>query len=239
MRFSRTHHWGFWRTAGLGALILAVFVLIQVLVVFVFGDAILGEQPGITGEELATNGFVLAVATCATGVLCTLLILLVVQFRQGIGIRDYLGLRLLPWRSVLAWLGIGIVVVIAIDVTMLFAEQEIVPEVWINMYRTAGNLPLFWFALVIAAPLFEEFLFRGFLFSGWLDTRLRATGTILLTSAIWTLIHIQYDIVQLLVIFAYGIVLGLARYRTASLITPLVMHGAINLLALLQVTLLV
>ena len=101
------------------------------------------------------------------------------------------------------------------------------------------NLPLFWIALVIAAPLFEEFLFRGFLFSGWLNTRLRATGTILLTSALWTLIHVQYDVVQLLVVFVYGIVLGLARYRTGSLIAPLVIHGAINMIALLQVTLLV
>ena len=64
MRFSRTHHWGFWGTAGLGALNLAVSALIQVLVFFVFAEAILGEQPGVTVEELATNGHLMAVATC-------------------------------------------------------------------------------------------------------------------------------------------------------------------------------
>ena len=187
MRFSRAHPGGFWNTTGLGALVLAVFVLIQVLVFSVFAEAILGEQPGVTVEEL----------------------------------------------------GIGIAVAIATDGIMLLVGREIVPEFMTNIYRTATNLPLFWIALVIAAPLFEEFLFRGFLFSGWLNTRLRATGTILLTSALWTLIHVQYDVVQLLVVFVYGIVLGLARYRTGSLIAPLVIHGAINMIALLQVTLLV
>ena len=239
MRFSRAHPGGFWNTTGLGALVLAVFALIQVLVFFVFAEAILGEQPGVTVEELATNGHLMAVATCATGVVCTLLILLLTGIRRGIGVRDYLGLRLLPLRSVLAWLGIGIAVAIATDGIMLLVGRAIVPEFMTNIYRTATNLPLFWIALVIAAPLFEEFLFRGFLFSGWLNTRLRATGTILLTSALWTLIHVQYDVVQLLVVFVYGIVLGLARYRTGSLIAPLVIHGAINMIALLQVTLLV
>ena len=239
MSFSRAQPRGFWGTAGLGALVLAVFSLIQILVFFVFTEAILGESPGVPVEELVNNGHLLAVSTCATGVLCPLLILLLARIRQGIGVRDYLGLRLLPWRSVLAWLGFGIAVAIATDGIMLFFGREIVPEFMINVYRTATNLSLLWIALVIAAPLFEEFLFRGFLFAGWLNTRLRATGTILLTSALWTLIHLQYDVVQLLVVFVYGIVLGLARYRTGSLIAPLVIHGAINLIALVQVTVLV
>lgn len=239
MKFSRAHPGGFWGTTGLGALVLAVFSLIQILVFFVFPEAILGEQSGASLAELVTNGQLLAVSTCVTGVLCPLLILLLARVRQGIGVREYLGLLLLSWRTVLAWLGIGIAVVAATDGIMLILGREIVPEFMIDIYSTATNLPLFWIALVIAAPLFEEFLFRGFLFGGWLNTRLRVTGTILLTSALWTLIHVQYDVVQLLVVFIFGIVLGLARHRTGSLIAPLVIHGAINLVALLQVTLLV
>ena len=224
---------------GLGALVLAVSVLIQYLIVFAFGEAILGARSGVTVEGLANNGHLLAVATCATGVLCPLLILLLAQVRQGIGVREYLGLRALPWRSLFDWVGIGIVVALATDGIMLVLEREIIPQFMIDIHGTAENLPLFWIALIVGAPLFEEFLFRGFLFRGWLDTRLRATGTILLTSALWTLIHVQYDAIQLLVVFVYGIVLGLARYRTGSLIAPLVIHGVINLLALIQVTLVV
>ena len=92
----------------------------------------------------------------------------------------------------LLWLGIAIAVVVAIDAILMLAGRDTIPEFMIKGYRSAVYVPLFWFALVIAAPIFEEFLFRGFLFRGWMDSRLRATGTILLTSAIWCLIHIQY-----------------------------------------------
>lgn len=194
--------------------------------------------PEELASHLESNGQLWALATCVTGVTCTLLILLLARIRKSIGVRNYLGLRVLPWRLVMTSLAIGIVVVAAIDGIMLLAGQEVIPEVWINAYQTANSLLLLWIALIIAAPLFEEFLFRGFLFSGWLNTKLKATGTILLTSALWTLVHVQYDLVHLLAIFVYGIVLGLARYRTRSLIAPLVIHGAINLAALVQVTLL-
>ena len=43
----------------------------------------------------------------------------------------------------------------------------------------------------------------------------------------------------MLVVFVYGIVLGLSRHRTGSLVTPLAIHGVINLAATLQVALLV
>ena len=235
--------WGLWTTAGLGALVLATFILIHGLVSSAFAVALVARQPTMAPEAIAgyleNNGQLWAIATCATGVLCTSLILLLARLRRTIGVREYLGLRVLPWRSLLIWLGIGIVVIGAIDAVMLLAGQEIVSEFWIGAYRTAAPLPLFWIALVFAAPVFEEFLFRGFLFSGWLNTRLGEAGTILLTSVLWTLIHAEYEIVQLLVLFAYGIVLGLARCRTGSLIAPLVIHGTINLVAAVQLALLV
>lgn len=235
--------WGPWITAGLGAFVLAIFILTQGLVSYAFATVVVAGQPSMGPEAIAeyleNNGQLWAIVTCATGVLCTSLILLLARLRRSIGVREYLGLRVLPWRSLLIWLGIGMVVIAAIDGAMLLAGQEIVSEFWISAYRTAAPLPLFWIALVIAAPVFEEFLFRGFLFSGWLNTRLGEAGTIFLTSVLWTLIHAEYEVVQLLVLFLYGIVLGLARSRTESLIAPLVIHGTINLVATVQLALLV
>lgn len=233
--------WGFWGTTGLGALVFAIFLLVQGLIFYAFAQALQDGQSGIPMEELIlqleSNGQAVALSTCATGILCTALILLLARVRRGIGVREYLGLQALPWRTLLAWLGIGIAVALASDLIMLLTGREVVREFMIEIYRTATNLPLLWIALVVAAPLFEEFLFRGFLFRGWLNTRLGATGTILLTSALWTAIHLQYDMVDLSVVFVYGILLGLARYRTGSLIAPLVIHGAINLAAIVQVML--
>ena len=231
--------WGFWGTAGFAALTLVLFYLTQGLVAVGF---LIHEPPDIDPEQLATylegNGLFISIAVCVAGVVCTLTVLLLARLRRGISVREYLALRMPAGRSLLLWLGIAVAVVVAIDAILMLAGRDTVPEFMIKGYRSAVYLPLFWFTLVIAAPVSEEFLFRGFLFRGWMDSRLRATGTILLTSAIWCLIHIQYGFVELLVVFAYGIVLGFSRYRTGSLVTPLVIHGVINLGATLQVALL-
>ena len=228
--------WGLWGTAGFAALIVVLFYLIQAVVVAI--GFLIQEPPDMDPEQLENNGLLLSVATCATGVVCTLTILLLARMRRGISVRDYLALQMPAGRSLLLWLGIAVAVVVAIEAIQVLAGRDTVPEFMIKGYRSAVYVPLFWLALVIAAPVFEEFLFRGFLFRGWMDSWLRATGTILLTSAIWCLIHIQYGFVDLLIVFAYGIVLGLSRYRTGSLVTPLVIHGVINFLATLQVALL-
>ncbi len=227
--------WGPWGTAGFAVLILLLFFLGQA--VTAVGFLVVGP-PDMDPEQLENNGLFLSVATCATGVVCTLTILLLARIRRGISVRDYLALRMPGGRSLLLWLGIAVAVVVAIEAIQVLAGRDTVPEFMIKGYRSAVYVPLFWLALVIAAPVFEEFLFRGFLFRGWMDSWLRATGTILLTSAIWCLIHSQYGFIDLLIVFAYGIVLGLSRYRTGSLVTPLVIHGVINFLATLQVALL-
>ena len=182
--------WGFWATAGLAALILALFYLIQTVIAIGF---LVQEPPDIDPEQLENNGLFLSVATCATGVVCTLAVLLLARLRRGISIGEYLALRMTAGRSLLLWLGIAIAVVVATDAILMLAGRDTVPEFMVKVYRSAVYLPLFWFALVIAAPVFEEFLFRGFLFRGWMDSRLGAIGTILLTSVIWCLIHIQYS----------------------------------------------
>ena len=56
------------------------------------------------------------------------------------------------------------------------------------------------------------------------------TGTILLTSLLWASSHAQYDFYEIGLVFVFGIVLGVARYRTRSLIVPIAMHGAMNLI---------
>ena len=136
------------------------------------------------------------------------------------------------------WLGIAVAVVFATDAIRVLAGRDVVPEFLVEAYRSAVYPPLLWLALVIAAPVFEETLFRGFLFRGWMETRLRETGTILLTSAVWCLLHFHYDVAELLSVLALGIVLGFSRSRTGSLVAPVVIHALVNLLAITQVALL-
>lgn len=105
----------------------------------------------------------------------------------------------------------------------------------LEVYGTAGNaLPLLWLALIVAAPFSEEFLFRGFLFTGLKESRLGAYGTILITSLIWASIHAQYDLYGITTIFVAGIFLGFARLKTNSIWLCVLLHGLMNLIATLQ-----
>ena len=58
-------------------------------------------------------------------------------------------------------------------------------------------------------------------------------GAVLLTSALWAVIHIQYEVVYLIDIFVIGVVFAYARLRTNSLFIPMIMHSLINLWATL------
>ena len=169
--------WGFWGTAGLGLVVALAFLLIQGFVSGFFAASIMQAQPDIAQEDLMKqlegNGLAIAVATCATGVLCTALVLLLARIRRGISVREYLALRFPPLRSLLVWLGVGLGVAAASEGLLLLLGEESVPEFMISAYQTAVYLPLFWVALVVAAPLFEEIFFRGFLFQGWSQSKLR------------------------------------------------------------------
>jgi CAAX protease family protein len=92
-----------------------------------------------------------------------------------------------------------------------------------------GFLPLLWLSNVIAAPVAEEILFRGFIYRGLLHTRLRSFGAVLLTAAAFAAIHQQYDAVGVAAIFVLGLVLGWLRQRTGSTIVPMFVHAIQNL----------
>jgi membrane protease YdiL (CAAX protease family) len=46
--------------------------------------------------------------------------------------------------------------------------------------------------------------------------------------------HVQYDAFGITLVFALGLLLGVARARTGSLVVPLLMHSAANLVATIE-----
>ena len=86
-------------------------------------------------------------------------------------------------------------------------------------------------AVCLFGPIVEELLFRGVLFA-WLRERLPIAAVILLTSVGWALLHWSYSWAVIGVIAVDGVILGLARWRTASVYPPIVMHMLYNLYAI-------
>ena len=86
-------------------------------------------------------------------------------------------------------------------------------------------------SVIIIAPIAEEFLFRGFLYSQLKRTKLGPWGAITLSSLLWTVIHFQYEILILLVLFVFGIFLGYLRMAYNSLSLPIILHAINNAFA--------
>lgn len=95
-----------------------------------------------------------------------------------------------------------------------------------------ANEPLFFLAVLpsvaIGAPLAEELIFRGQLFTALSASRLGVSGAILLTSAVWALLHFTEPWLSIGLIFVMGFVLGFLMYRFGSIWVVMVCHGAWN-----------
>ena len=100
--------------------------------------------------------------------------------------------------------------------------------------RADGALWLLVLAFCVAAPMWEEFFARGFLYRGWSESFLRVPGAIVLSSLVWTALHLQYDWFFFAEMFSIGVLLGYIRYRSNSTWLTVVLHGLNNLAATIQ-----
>jgi membrane protease YdiL (CAAX protease family) len=234
--------WGPWATAGLGLAVIAVFLIIQVLVVVVYAIITAFSQPGLTSPAeflnilLARLGLLTALATCISAVICLGLIILFIRARKGASIAEYLGLKRISGKKILVILAIMLGFMILSGALGALLGKP--PHKWyLDMYNTSVWPAFLGIAIVIFAPVFEETLFRGFLFEGFRQSRIGAIGAIGLTALGWALLHIQYGFYDMGTIFALGIVLGIVRVKTDSLWSPLIMHAFNNLVAMVLVAL--
>lgn len=85
------------------------------------------------------------------------------------------------------------------------------------------------FSSVILAPIFEEIVFRGFLFQG-LRAKLGNLPAGVISTVLFTLVHVQYDIWGCLSVAAMGVGAAYLTLRTGSLNTAIIFHALINFL---------
>jgi membrane protease YdiL (CAAX protease family) len=89
-----------------------------------------------------------------------------------------------------------------------------------------GRDELAWLALltICAAPIFEEFIFRGLIFGG-LRRSLGLGASVLASAAIFAIVHPAVSVIP---VFALGIGAALVYERTRFLLGPMVVHGVYN-----------
>ena len=106
-----------------------------------------------------------------------------------------------------------------------------------DFFEYSKAVPVWMISIVfiIGAPIAEELLFRGYLYSQLKNTKLGINGTIFLTSLLWTVLHAQYDIDILFSLFFLGLVLGYVRYKYNSVYLAIAIHAIHNIQATIYI----
>lgn len=212
------------------ALILGAYLVIQVAATIV-AIAMLDLDPA------ARMGDLIALGVIFSAVPCTLLVLLTLGLARDVDLKSWLALVPVRATTLVVWMALAFVLLQLADLATVELGRSPVPPIMDSIIETTRYTTLLWVALVIAAPVFEEVLFRGFMYQGLRRTRMGAGGTIAVTTLLWTSLHVsQYDLFFLVLIALIGILLGIARERTGSLYVPLAIHALNNLLSMMQMS---
>lgn len=229
--------WGLTGTLFWGLAIGVVYVYAQIFGMSLYVGMKRGiEEPNdfeqlLEGYEF--DGIALSYGLFAAAIVCIPLVVGVVKLKRQSNLVSYLGLETVGVRTFGYWCLALFVLGLAFDLLLWLIGRPIVPDFSIDIYRSAEGSWILWLAIVLMAPLVEEVFFRGFLFRGFALSILGPAGAIVLTALTWALFHLQYDHLQMGFIFLVGILLGMARYKTGSILLTSGLHGLMNLGAML------
>ena len=230
--------WGFTGTLVWTTVIALSFILIQIAVMIIFiqfeyADAAPAEIEKIM-KDIQNNGLFLSIATIATFIGCSSIIMGIVKLKKGSNIKHYLGLNLVNLTTARYWFIIFIGLMFISELLTFSLGKPLVPEFVTTLYSSTDSLFLLWIAIVIAAPIFEELFFRGFIITGLSSTIMGPIGAIALSSIAWAAIHIQYDLYLITTIFVFGLVLGYVRLKTNSVLLTIGLHSFMNLASMIE-----
>lgn len=239
---NKSPYWGFFGTLGLGVIAFIIYGLVQAAIIIgsVFSDGTLSLESFAsdpvelekTLNNIIFNGDLLGLTGIPSTLIGVGIILLFIILRETLSVKQYLDLRLpqQPVKTFLKWIGAMVVIFILIEVGTRFFGHE-PPEFMSRIYNSADNKILLWITVAVAAPIFEEFLFRGFLLEGLRHSFVGTTGAVLLTSGVFAIIHQQYGWFEIASIFVIGVIFAVAKLRSNSLYVPIAMHMFMNLSA--------
>ena len=235
-----------WSTVGWAVLAFCAWLAAEALVLVVFLARWFARNPGvpIDVDKVAHDGYVVSIAAIASmAVQCAVVVLAIRRARQPVA--EYLGLVRRPHpREIVFCLATVVALLVASDLLSWSIGHDLVPPFMVKVYDAARDagvpaLLLLLVAVALAAPIGEEIMFRGFLFRGWAASPLGVTGTIVVTSAIWAAIHVQYDWYGVVQVFILGLVFGWVRARSGSILLTMMMHAVCNVAATVETAVIV
>ena len=227
--------WNGWLTIAWASLVVIVSQMLIGSAVVEYHARALGIKPDV--DNLAPFADALMQGVALGGLVGILMIVGIVRLKKDSQIKAYLPFAPVPLLDILKWLAIATAVTVGsglIFQSLGFEESSEMSGVMNNVH----SLPMMYLAVVLAAPIFEELLCRGFVISGLERLSLPDAGAIAvaLSSFLWAMLHVQYHAHEMFQVFLLGIVLGFARLKTKSLVTPIVIHVVNNVAALIALS---
>jgi uncharacterized protein len=233
--------WKFWGTTVWGLVVFGAMFAGQMAVVAWFVLRREGPLDMAAAIHVLGGGLTISLSVI-TGLPAVLAALWLAIHLSRTPFADYLALRWTSWKNVAIGIVALIVLVGAWELLSRATGRESAPGFMMDVLRSSradGALWLLVIAFCVAAPISEELFARGFLYRGWSESFLRPTGAIILSSLVWTALHLQYDWYFFGEVFSIGLLLGYLRYRFNSTWLTIVVHGVNNLAAVVQTFLLV
>jgi uncharacterized protein len=228
--------WKFWGTALWGLVVFAAMFVGQLAVVAWFVLRREGPIDIAVAIHVISGGLTISLSVIM-GLPAVLAALWLAIRLSRTPFADYLALRWTSWSNLLIGIAALFVLVMGWDLLSRAAGRDAAPGFMMEVLKSAqadGALWLLVIAFCGAAPITEEFFARGFLYRGWSESFLGPAGAILLSSLVWTALHLQYDWFFFGEVFSIGLLLGYLRYRSNSTWLTVILHSLNNLAATLQ-----
>ncbi len=154
-----------------------------------------------------------------------------IKYRHKQPVLAYLAINPVSPRKVLIWCGYMLALLAVYMFFVSLLDMPEIPEWMMTTWHTVDNIPAFILAVSLLGPALEELLYRGYMLTSAVGSRLGPLWGSLLVAGLWAVTHFQYDVFEIAWIFLLGLLLCACRLATGSLIAPFVLHAVWNVIS--------
>lgn len=180
--------------------------------------------------EASQNGIVVASSVIFTAFMMSITALAWVKLKR-LSVRQYFAMTAFVPKAF--WVGLGLLLAFMMGSELISVWLSRDPMLFMEVLVESAPWWLIVAAVVVVAPIYEEVVFRGLIWRSIAD-RFGNGWAMWISSALFALIHLQYDMFEMGLIFVLALIFAYIRQTSGSLILPIILHMINNGLAMAQ-----
>ncbi|WP_131667489.1 CPBP family intramembrane glutamic endopeptidase [Psychrobacter pygoscelis] len=221
-----------WSVIGLVIFTIVGFFASQLLGLYIAAKIVLppDDGRGVAGliEQGGMNGSVVSLSVIMSFIFLTLMTFLIIARKvpNSRRLAAYLGLR--GFTPTIAFQGVLLLLVFTIGNELLSQWFNRTPMDFIDpLFASMESKWLLVIVVVLIAPLYEELLFRGLLWAAIAEQFAPRQGTVVasvVTSILFAMIHLQYQLFEMVSIFILALIFCYVRVKSNSTLLTMLLH---------------